>query len=193
MWSHTILVYFSTGYFIGESQFICASCHTGPFSLPRKENPFTFCSPPEYRHSLLPSVLCPVFLFLSLFLRFLSSPLPTPAVFHLNISSSCLAASAACQVSSRSQGPTLKWSMEVIFRGVCVCVWEEEKNRKRKGKRWRREGEAAWLGSETSGGDKKWKGGEDMGVITNVFPVYFLFSPCQLPPHPCRHPLSPSA
>lgn len=60
--------------------------------------------------------------FLSLFLHFLSSPLPTPAVFHLNISSSCLAASAACQVSSRSQGPTLKWSMEVIFRGVCVCV-----------------------------------------------------------------------
>lgn len=123
----------------------------------------------------------------------LSSPPPfftssTPAVFHLNISSSCLAASTACQVSSRSQGPTLKWSTEVIFRGVCVRKRERQKE-KRKGVGW--EGEAARLGSETSGGDKKWKGGEDMGVITNVLPVYFLFSPVN--PSCCWHPLSPSA
>lgn len=33
-------------------------------------------------------------------------------------------------MSSRSQGPTLKWSMEVIFRGECV-----RGDRTRKGKR----------------------------------------------------------
>ena len=147
--------------------FICTSC----CPLFAKKS-FIFCSPSEYRLSLLSYVLCPVFLSLPLF------PLPfftsfTPAVFHLNISSSCLAASVACQVSSRSQGPTLKWSTGVIFRGVC----EKERDWKRKPKGWDEKREAAWPGSEMSGGDKTWKGGEDMGVITNVLLVYFLFSP----------------
>lgn len=47
------------------------------------------------------------------------SCLSAPAASHLNISSSCLAASAARQVSSRSEDPTLKWSMEGLF-SVCV-------------------------------------------------------------------------
>lgn len=53
-----------------------------------------------------------------------------PADFHLNISSSCLAASVACQVSSRSGDLTLKWSMEGIFS---VC---ERADRRAKAKDW---------------------------------------------------------
>lgn len=101
-------------------------------SLCQEEKSFTYCSPSEYRHSLLPSSSV-LYSFLTLFspLAFFTSS--TPAVFHLNISSSCLAASAACQVSSRSQGPTLKWSMEVIFRGVCV---RRRETKREKGKGW---------------------------------------------------------
>lgn len=133
MWSHTILECISSGLFIGESQFICTSCHTAIF-LPR--------NPSHSAHHLnivtlsFPCPLSCINFSLPLFPPpfFTSS---TPAVFHLNISSSCLAASVACQVSSRSQGPTVKWSTEVIFRGVCVRKRETERERERGGMRRR--------------------------------------------------------
>lgn len=128
MWSHTILVYFSTGYLVGKSQFICTSCHTA-LSLPRKEILHILLTIRISSLSLF-LILCPVFLSLPLFpLSFFSSS--NPAIFHLNISSSCLAASAACQVSSRSQSPTLKWSMEVVFRVVCVRKRETDREKEK--------------------------------------------------------------
>lgn len=100
----------------------------GPVFCQEKKS-FTFCSTSE-RHTL--SFPCPLPLCLPLFCLFSPSSVftsPTPAVFHLNISSSCLAAYAACQVSSRSQGPTLKWSTEVIFRGVCARKKDAEREK----------------------------------------------------------------
>lgn len=110
-------------------------------------------SPSQEKKSLALGVL-----FLGSFFLLSLTPHPfftshTPAIFHLNISSSCLAASAACQVSSGSQ--------RRHESGAENC--ESGKS-------------GGSVGSETSAGDKKWKGGEDGGVITNVLPVYFLLS-----------------
>lgn len=67
----------------------------------RRLNTASLLSPSSVLYSLLSILHSPPFSF-CLFTSY------TPAIFHLNILSSCLAASAACQVSSRSVGPDIK-------------------------------------------------------------------------------------
>lgn len=144
---HSILVYFPGATLQVKGLSSALIVKRSP-SQPRKENPSHSA---RHLSILTLSYTRPLYR-VSSSLLFPISPLPfftspTLAVFHLNISSSCLAASAACQVSSRSQGPTLKWSMEVIFRGVCVRRQKrgEKKKKERKGGGLRRRGSSTRL------------------------------------------------
>lgn len=152
---HSILVYFP-GATLQVKGLSSALIVKRPPSSPRKENPSHSARHPSI---LTLSYTCPLYR-VSSSLLFPISPLPfftspTLAVFHLNISSSCLAASAACQVSSRSQGPTLKWSMEVIFRGVCVRRQKDGGGGEKKKEKGWVEKERQLDQTQTSGGDRK--------------------------------------